>query len=385
MTQKIKVAQVITRMDRGGSSDIVRLILKYADTDLYDLKLVLGRTRDPSEETREFLDAFKERVIEIPHLIRNINPLFDLIALKELFTVFKNERFDIIHTHTAKAGFIGRIAGRLSGRSKTIYMTHGHIFYGYFNKFVSAIIVALERIAGLFTDRLIALTALEKSDFTTRRVINPSKISVIHSGLELERYRNPKEDARDLRSRFNINKFDAVVGMVGRLVHVKGPEYFIKSAKDVIKSVPNVRFLIVGDGELRDNLKSLARELNVDRSIVFIEWQEDVKDILSIMDILVVPSLNEAVGRIIIEAGACGVPAVATNVGGIPEIVKDKLTGILVPSQSPEALAEAISSLLNNKVYLDEMREALKIWIDNKFSAERMVGEIMDIYKELLA
>jgi len=193
--RKVKIAQVVTRMDWGGAPDIVRILCESLESS-YEVKLIIGPSKHLAEKTRIFLDRFKDNVIIVPHLRRDINPLWDFPALVKLFFLFKKERFDIVHTHTAKAGFLGRIAGWLAGIPTIIYMPHGHVFYGYFGLLMSRVAITVERVVAYITDKVMVLTELEKRDLIAFKVTTPDKIIVINSGLELEKYRESVVDGK---------------------------------------------------------------------------------------------------------------------------------------------------------------------------------------------
>ncbi len=381
--KKIKIAQVITRMDWGGSPDIVRIICNKLEPLVYEITLISGQTLYPSKKTKEFLPHFGNKFTVIQELRRDINPFYDLRALSKLYQLFRKEKFDIVHTHTAKAGALGRIAAKLAGTPRIIHMSHGHNFYGYFGVLGSAMVTVVERFCNKFTDKIIALTELEKEDLIKFKVCKPEKVAVVNSGLELDSYRKVNVDAVNIKQSFGIEPHLNLVGMISRLEPVKGADHIVRAAKIVIDRFVNVRFLIAGEGALREKMEADARELGIFDKFLFLGWREDIREILSVLDLLVQPSLNEAVGRILIEAGACGVPVVATKVGGIPEIIKDNETGILVLPKDADSLAKGILFLLENKEKRVAMGEKAKAWVDEKFSAEKMVNEISDLYKKL--
>lgn len=384
MHRKIKIAQVITRMDWGGSPDIVRILCERLKSENYDVRLICGSTSYPSKETEDFFKKFKDSIFYITHLKRSINIFNDGFAVFSLYRLFRKERFDIVHTHTAKAGVLGRIAARCANVPHIIHTPHGHNFYGYFGPFISKMIVILEGFIAHITNKVIALTELEKKELVEFKVTQSEKIVVINSGLELDRYRKTNIDVRGKREQLKAEQDTTLIGMIGRLEPVKGPGYLIEAAKLVIEKFPKAKFLIVGDGTLRYKLESCCKDLGVFDKFIFTGWREDIPEILSVLDILVLPSLNEAVGRVLIEAGACGIPVVATNVGGVPGIVKDNETGILVPPKSSEALAHAIIALLKDEDKRQKMGEVAKNWIDDKFSSHRMVERISNLYIELM-
>ena len=383
MRKKIKIAQVITRLDWSGAPDIVEIICGRLDPAIYDVILIHGLTLHPSAKTESFLKRFGGKIKVIPYLKRDVSLFEDLTALIRLYLIFRSEKFDIVHTHTAKAGFIGRIAARLAGTPAVIHTPHGHDFYGYFGSLGSRFVIILERIAAFFADKIAVLTSIEKMDMLNYHICAAGKIEVIKSGINFPGFEKLGVDIVKKKSEFRIGPDDYVVGMVGRLESIKGFEYFIDSAKIVLNSIPNTKFLIVGGGSLRSSLEERSRRLGIEDSIIFTGWREDVPQIISMLDVLVLASLNEAVGRVLLEAGFAGIPAVATAVGGIPEIVKDGETGILVPPRDPERMAGAVIGLLKDKEKRFAMGRAAKEWIKSNFNEGKMVNDIDNIYKEL--
>lgn len=381
---KIKVAQVITRLDRGGAPDIVSIIFTQLDPSRYELKLISGYTCQPSFKTCQLMKNLDAHILYIPQLRRQINPIWDIVALIKLYFLFQKEKFDIVHTHTAKAGALGRIAARLAGVPKVIHTPHGHNFYGYFGPGMSKIVILIERFIASFTDKIIVLTELEKRDLINFKIIPTKKIAVINSGLEIDAYHKIDVNISKKKEELQIDSEVTLVGMIGRLEPVKGPEYLIAAAKLVAENFPKVKFLIVGDGTLRGKLEADCKKLMISDKCIFTGWREDIPQILSILDILVLPSVNEAVGRILIEAGACGLPVIASNVGGVPGIVKDQETGILVPPKDPPSLAKAIINLLEDKEKRIKMGVAAKNWVDDKFKASKMVESISNLYTEVM-
>jgi glycosyltransferase involved in cell wall biosynthesis len=382
--KRVSVAQIITRLDWGGSPDIIRILCSSLDPEKFNVTLITGISLNQSHKTKEFLQKYREKVISISPLRRDINPVYDFLALFSLYRLFRKEKFDIVHTHTAKAGILGRIAARLAGIPRVIHTPHGHNFYGYFGSLGSKAVIHTERIMSKLTHKIIALTELEKRDLAVYHVALPSQVAVVNSGLELDHYRAIAVDTKRKKEDLHIREDAVVVGMVGRLEPVKGPEYFVEAADMVLKKHPNITFLIVGDGSLYDSLKAQCSRMHISDSLIFTGWREDIPELLTMIDLLVLPSLNEAVGRILIEAGACGKPVVATRVGGIPEVVLDNKTGVLVPPRDAAEMARAIMVLAEDKKKRVSMGETAKNWVDEKFSAPTMVESIADLYHELI-
>ncbi|MBU0881006.1 MAG: glycosyltransferase family 4 protein [Candidatus Omnitrophica bacterium] len=380
---KIKVAQVITRLDWCGAPDIYRILSAGLDPDAFDITLIAGPSVHPTKKTLEFLAEFQSRVRIIPGLKREIDLPADLSAFLSLWNIFRRERFDVVHTHTAKAGALGRLAARLSGVSVIVHTPHGHNLYGYFNQKMTRRIIMAESYLSTFTDKIIALTELEKRDYLKSKVAREDKVAVIYQGLELDKYACDWKDKVVLKRSFNINAGEDVIGMVGRLETVKGPGYFIEMAAKVISKFPKTKFIIAGEGSLRAALEEKTGRLGIRGNVIFAGWRDDIPEILSILDVLVMPSLNEAVGISAIEAQAEGVSVVASRVGGIPEIVQDRVTGLLVNPTDPDALAEAVTELISDKDKRVRMGRSGKLWVRGKFAAGEMIDKISSLYAEL--
>ena len=191
---RIKIAQVITRLDWSGAPDIVEIIYSYLDPSIYDITLIDGLTKHPSDKTAEFLKNFKGHIIFIPQLKREVSLIDDISALIRLYSIFIREKFDVVHTHTAKAGFVGRIAAKLAGTPLVLHTPHGHDFYGYFGTLGSRLVIILERFAALFADRIIVFTDIEKADMMKYRICRASKVMVIHSGIDFSVFEKLKVD-----------------------------------------------------------------------------------------------------------------------------------------------------------------------------------------------
>jgi glycosyltransferase involved in cell wall biosynthesis len=382
MDKKIKIAQVITRMDWGGSPDVLRVLCQKLDPNIYELRIFVGSTSHPTLKTSSFFSAFKDKITFIPELKREICFWNDWLAFVKLWREFKKERFDIVHTHTAKAGALGRLAARLAGVPVVIHTPHGHNFYGYFNRFASGLVILIEKFLAIFTDRIITLTELEKADYLKFKVADGKKAILIYMGLELDGFL--PGDPVKIKERLKINDQDKVVGYVGRLEPIKGPQFFVEAARICLENNSVARFILVGEGSLRQELEEKVASWGLKAKIIFLGWRYDIADIMSILEILVLPSLNEAVGIVLLEAQSLGIPVVASEVGGVPEMIQDKQTGILVRPGSAAALALAVNNLLSDPERLRSMSALGKNWVKDRFKAEDMVSKISCLYQELL-
>ncbi len=384
MPNKTKVLHVITRLDKGGSAENTFLTLKGMDRTRYDVALISGSIEDPTQDRRQQIQEMGIKHFFIPELVRNISFIKDCKALFKLYCFLRKEKYEIVHTHTSKAGLLGRIAAKLAGTPIVIHTPHGHVFFGYFGPMRTNFFIRLEKIASLITDKIIALTNREKKDTIAFKVAKEDKLTVIHSGIELDKFtQSSTQDIRLLKNNLGIQEKALIVGTAGRLVPIKGPEYLIKAAEKILQIHKNIFFLFAGDGYLKEDLAALAQDLGIEKNILFLGWKDNAAEIISLYDIFVLPSLNEGMGRVLVEAMALGKPIVASNIGGIPDLIFHGKNGFLVPPQKPDELAQYIQFLLEDKNIRKMMGQEGKE-LAQHFSAEQMVQKIESLYNHLL-
>jgi glycosyltransferase involved in cell wall biosynthesis len=397
MQKRTKVIHIITRVDVGGTSKDILNICHRFDKNWYESILVHG----PSQI--ECHSAAK--IYKIPYMVREISPLKDLISLFKLYAVIKNEKPGIVHTHSSKAGFIGRWAAFFAKHfnqdlknMKIIHSPHGHVFYGYeFSWIKTRIFLLLERLSAPITDLFIALTEGEKEESIGYGVGKPHQWKIVHSGCELDRTIWKPLDERQKsikRGEFDIPDNAIVIGTVSRLVPVKGIIYLLKTIPLLMKSLDEdtfnqLVFLVVGDGSERKKLQKYANKFSDRIKILFTGTRSDVCSLMSIMDIYVQPSLNEGMGITLIQAQSVNLPVIASRVQGIPDVVKDRETGILVSPKKPQLIAQAIQRLILNPELKNKMGVAARKWsceeIDGLpvFCPERMIMLLKKIYDEI--
>lgn len=380
--RKIRICYVITRMDWGGAPDLVRMLCMGLPPERFEVTLVTGRTRSPSRKTREFFAAFKGKVVVVPGLQREVGLFRDLGALLALHRVFRRGGFDIIHTHTAKAGFLGRTAAFFCGCRCIVHTPHGHNFYGYFGRLMTGLVIRMERCAAMYTRVIVALTGMERDDYRRFRICPAAKVALIPTAIGPEFF--TAADTRRVKACKAWGADGRLVGFVGRLEPVKGPEYFLAACREIAAAFPEARFVITGEGSLREKLLTLACSYGLKERVVFTGWQEEVSEVISCLEVLVQPSLNEAVGLVLLEAQALGVPVVASRVGGIAEAVQDGRTAILVPPADSAAIARAVIGLLKDVRAAKEMGRCGQGWVRGRFTAGEMVRRHEELYHGLL-
>ncbi|MEF3280985.1 MAG: glycosyltransferase family 4 protein [Elusimicrobiota bacterium] len=343
----MKLIYIITRLDWGGSSENLIELAEGFYNEGNDIILIYGGSA---------LRNFKFKSYHIPTLRREINLIYDLKTFWKIFNIIKKEKPDIIHTHTSKAGIIGRWTAFFYNlthfrRIKIIHTPHGHIFYGYFNRLKSYLFLFIEKISSLITDKLIALTENEKKESINFGVAKEDKWLVIPSGISYD----IKIANRNLKKELLISEDKIVAGTAGRLEKVKGMEYFVRSLKYLMNILmlndinKDIVYLIVGDGSELNYLKEISLKDNVSSKIIFTGYRKDVVDLINIMDIYVQSSLNEGMGRAVVIAELLSKPVIASNVCGLKDLVQDGYNGFLVESQNSLQIAIKIYDLIKDE------------------------------------
>ncbi len=383
--EKIKVIHIITRLDKGGAAENTLLTVKGLNGDRYEAKIIAGCFRRDKEDLK--VANTKIEVILIPEMRRVINPFLDILTFFKLYLMIKRERPQIVHTHTSKAGFLGRWAAKLADVPIIIHTPHGHIFYGYFHWLITRFFIFLERITSLITDYIVTLTKRGRKEHLRYRIGPPCKFIPIHSGIERKRFEEIRANREEKKRELGIPLEAKVLGTIGRLEPIKGHLYLLKAAKLIVENprFQETRFLLVGRGPLRKKLEREISLLGIRKNVQFLGFREDISEILNIFDIFVLPSLNEGMGRVLLEAMLMGKPVVASNVGGIPDIVKDEETGLLVPCKDFKALSERIIELLKNPEKAKFLgRKGKEKAEGEEFTAAIMVKRIEELYERAI-
>ena len=388
----IKIVHIITRLDKGGSA-INTLFTCLGLRKKYKLLLVHGLSLESQMTDWEkqsvhggIEEAEKDgvKVIALPSLVRKISLVKDLRAFFSLWRLLRREKPAIVHTHTSKAGILGRWAAKMAGIPFIVHTPHGHVFYGHFADLISKLFLILEKITAPITDIIIALTETERKDYIKLKVCSPDNILTIHSGVEIARYMDARVNIDEMKHSLGLNPKNLVVGTVGWLLPIKGPMFLLKAMEAVWQSHPDTSLVYVGKGEMEEELKNEAFRIGVSDRVTFLGWRDDVPEIMQLLDIFVLPSLNEGMGRVLVEAMAAGKSIVASDTGGIPDLIKHGHNGLLVPPKDSNRLAEAIITLLKDTHRREEMGKNGKL-LAKIYSVESMVNKIETLYEELLA
>jgi glycosyltransferase involved in cell wall biosynthesis len=385
-----KVVHIITRLDHGGSArETVQTVLGH-DRSRFHVSLAFGRPETTTADDAALLktdlhqlDQAGVSVFQVPPLAREINPLLDAWATVSLWRLLRRVQPEVVHTHTSKAGALGRVAAWLAGIPVVVHTPHGHVFYGYYGWFLSTLFCYAERLLARLTDRIVTLTDRGAQEHVQYKIAGPQKFVTIQGGIDLAQVRSVQVDPAVKRKELGLPPEGPIIGTVGRLVPIKGHTWLLRAVPRVLAEFPQVCVVLIGDGPMQDELKELAAELGISPHVVFLGTRPDIPECLAALDLFVLPSLNEGMGRVLLEAMAVGCPVVATRVGGIPDIVTDGATGLLVPPRDDRALAEAILTLLRDRSRRAAYGEAAKRHVDGRFDIKTMVHNIERLYDEV--
>ena len=366
-------------MNIGGVARQVRLLHEGLPADRFDTHLFSGQV-SASEGTLEVTGG---RHYDVPSLRRRPDPISDGRSYSFLMRRFAGLRPDVVHTHMAKAGSLGRIAARRSKVPVIVHTFHGHVLSGYFPGIVNKAFVAAERFLARRTDALIAVSDQIRDDLLSLGIGTPSQWHVIPYRVDLADLLNSTKSRDEARALLGLPKEGPVVGISGRLVPIKDHETFLAAARKVADARPDTTFVIAGDGELRERLERDAASLN--GKVRFTGWVTDITALYGALDVVVLTSRNEGAPFALIEAGAAARPAVATKVGGVPQVVRDGETGLLAEAGDADGIAQRILDLLDDPELATKYGLAAREWVGKEFSSENLTAEIADLYEKLLA
>lgn len=377
----IRVAHVATRLNLGGVTRHILNLYRYMPADRIEMRIIAGSV---TRGEAEWIDAIREAGVmpwSIPELRRPIAPIDDLVAFYKLWRFFLRWKPDVVHTHMAKAGALGRIAALLAGVPVRVHSFHGHVFRGYFGRVGSGAARAAETLLGRFTTGVVTVTPGQHDEIVAElRIVAERRTRLIRYGCETGG--TVSVDVRDgWRRELGIASDAFVAVTVGRLTPIKNHALLLEA---LAKCALPVVAVIVGDGELRGELERRAKALGIAKRTVFAGWIDDVTVAYQAADVLTLTSHNEGAPIAVMEAMGWGCPVVATRAGGVPDLIDDT-TGILVDLGDSNALAAALDALARDPERAKRMGAAARVRALTDFSVEREAGSILEYYEALLA
>lgn len=359
--KRVNILYLVIGLGIGGTEIQLLELLKKLDREKYNPVVCCIK------EKGVLADDIEKMGIRVESL--SIRNRFNFLALSRLVRILRREGIDILHTFLFWANILGRLAGRMA---QVPIIISGERCINLRKKKVA---ILIDKFTSRWTDKIVVISKAIKNTLVEREKISSEKIKVIYNGIDLSNFGVENKREKDSIPR---------VGIVGRLHPDKGHRYFLEAAAQIIKKEPKIEFLIVGNGPLRKELEALSNELGLSGKVIFAGECRDILKIISSLDILVLSSLEEGLGNVLLEAMACGRPVIATEVGGVPEVVLDGETGILVPPKSPDTLAQATLKLLMNQAMAKEMGRAGRRRVEKYFTIDRMAKETEEVYNNLV-
>jgi glycosyltransferase involved in cell wall biosynthesis len=375
--QKVRVLRIIARMNVGGPAVQVSGLVRGFDPEIFEQELLTGYCAADEADYLEKV-AVDVEAIRIDGLGRSIKPRADLTALFAIIKEIRRFKPDVIHTHTAKAGVIGRIASILSGKkSVRVHTFHGHLLHGYFGAGKTKLVILIEKFLALFTHQLLAVGKKVQDDLIAAGIGNSKKFAVMPPGLQLAHVPSKFEARQEL----GLGQNEIYCAFIGRITQIKRPDRFLDVVAKVSKSGIKVHFIVAGAGELL--LECQDRVATEDLPVTFLGWREDIEVVLAAADFVILTSDNEGTPLSLIQAGMVGIPVVATNIGSTNEIVVDWKTGLLT-DLSVDQLANAVTKVATDNDLRAQMGAAGKEYTMARYGVARLVKDHQNLYLRLL-
>lgn len=391
-----RVLRIINRLNLGGPTYNVAYLTKFL-SDTYETLLLAGM-KDETEASSEFI--LKNLGIEPVYLSamrRNINPLDDFTTYLKIKAIIRKFKPDIVHTHAAKSGALGRLAARHCNVPVIVHTFHGHVFHSYFHPVKAKVFIEIEKYLAGISSGIIAISNLQKKELTQDfKIASPEKFTVIPLGFELEKFQtNYAEKRKKFRAGYHLADDEIAVGIIGRLVPVKNHSLFLKAMKQVFeKTTKKVKAIIVGDGEEKENIIRLAEELAIPydlpdaeytKPLLFTSWLTNIDEVMAGLDIVAMTSFNEGTPVSLIEAQASNKAIVSTAVGGIEDIVISGKTALLSVNNNVEQFAANLLALIEDDMLRKDFGRHGFAFVQEKFSFKRLVSDTELFYDQLLA
>jgi glycosyltransferase involved in cell wall biosynthesis len=374
----IRVMRIIARMNVGGPAVQVSGLMRNMNTSVFDHRLYTGNC---AADEADYLDTVARDIyaVRIEGFGRRVSLVGDLRVFFSLVREIRSFKPHVIHTHTAKAGFLGRIASILSLHpSIRIHTFHGHLLNGYFGTFKRILVILAERILAIFTHQLLAVGDKVKQDLLAVGIGKSEEFGIMPPGLEIGKLQN-KKDSQDF---YGLSKQTIQCAFIGRVTQIKRPDRFLDVVKEIKKRSLAIEFFMAGDGELLQNCKE--RIMREDLPVKILGWQSNIEQVLSAADVVVLTSDNEGTPLSLIQAGMAKLPVVTTRVGSVPEVVLEGVTGIIT-SLDVQEIADALEKLATSEDLRARMGAAAQQFTLANFGVKRLVSDHEVLYRKLIA
>lgn len=391
-----KVLRIFNRLILGGPAFNVTYLTKFL-APTFETKLIIGAKDDHEQEATFLKEEYGLQPVEVPSMKRAINFSEDRKAYLEIKKIIQDYKPDIVHTHAAKPGAIGRLAASACKVPVILHTFHGHVFHSYFGKAKTRFFIEAERYLARKSDAIIAISEQQKHELTNEFNICPAaKIAVVPLGIDLDKFYHHQESKRAaFRRQYGIASDEIAIGIIGRIVPVKNHEMFIHAIAQVLQqSQRKIRVIIVGDGDMRQQVMSLLDKYQIGynyypthtapQTVTFTSWLTQMDEVYAGIDIVALSSFNEGTPVSLIEAQASNKPIVTTDVGGVKDVVIEHTTALITPSNEPATFASALLQLTENDSLRLQMGQHGKNHVANKYDKMRLVQDMHQLYVRLL-
>jgi glycosyltransferase involved in cell wall biosynthesis len=391
-----KILRILNRLIIGGPSHNAVLLTKYLEPD-YDTVLVVGGKGEDERDAFHMATCLGIQPYVIPEMQRAIDPRMDRIAYKKIKEIIKVYKPDIVHTHAAKSGAIGRLAAQACKVPIVVHTFHGHVFHSYFTPLRSKIFVKTEKYLASKSSGIIAISDLQERELSSIYKIAPTeKITIIPLGFNLEKFQIDQDQKRkEFRTEYQLQPNEIAIGIIGRLVRVKNHQMFLRVIEKVLAVIPSgVRFFIIGDGDIRTGLANQLDKYNVPHTfypeqpivvpVTFTSWLLEMDQVYAGLDIVALTSFNEGTPVSIIEAQAAEKPVVSTDVGGVKDILQENIGGFVTAVDDDDNFTKYLLQLIGDASLRKEMGKAGKENVSSRYSFQRLVSDTKKFYDGLL-
>lgn len=381
---KIKIARIITRMDLGGAQRAVLHLSRGLDTRRFEQMVITG---DGGLLLQELAGISSIRHQVIPEMTRRISAgavWTDILSIRRICQILRLFGPHIVHTHTPKAGIVGRWAARLAGVPKIVHTYHGFGFSPQHPRWQRTVYVGLEKATARITTRFVAVSDPSRVLGQSYGIFRREECALIRSGVDFADFRGLSIDKAQKKIELGLEPSDKIVGVVASFTPAKALHLFLEAAAKIALEIPRVCFVMVGDGSLRPQLEAQAERLGIGSALRMLGWRHDVPELLRTFDVFLLTSCWEGLPRSLVEAFLSGVPAVASQVDGIGEVVQEGRNGLLVPPGNAAAMAAAVIRLLKDKPLRQTMGEQAQSSVDD-FSLQKMLKDYSDLYENISA
>lgn len=377
--RKIRILYVITKLELGGAQKQLLSLIRGLDPEKFDILLFTSRGGLLLNEAMG-IPGIKVKISGF--LDRSINPYKDIRAFFELRDFIRTNNIDIVHTHSSKAGIIGRLAAGAPGNKIVLHTVHGWSFNDFQPWWVRALFLRLERCAARFTTRIIVVSKHDLAKGLAMGIGNVNNYSLVRYGINRSEFIPEKDDS--LKSELKIGRDDLIVGTISCLKPQKAPEDFIRLAQRICGPRENVKFILIGDGVLRPKLERLINKWGLNGRVILLGWRRDIARLLPALDVFVLTSRWEGMPIAAIEAMSCALPVVATDTGGISELIKDNDNGYLAYPGDIRGMSDKLLVLLKDEGLRRKTAESGRISLGHDYSLPEMVKKTQDLYENLL-